>query len=496
MASPEVAGLATFLWSIAPDLTGPRLRDLIVATARPPLSNDPGTCGTDVPSAPRLDAYTAVLSLDRAAALTPATAPVRMAIADRDGDGTFDEEDLENFAAAARPDAGARDWSRSDLNGDGFTGGTGAVPLDLDPTGGTRGAAPRLETVEASIEGIAVEFDEHAVSDLDALCYLAYSDLYTGSVDQRALLLDPRRNCRAVGAFTNGKLVVTGRGTRAAGTLFGPERLWLVDPPGEPVPFTPEGVSPGRAAWSPDGTRVAFARRATGTPSGIWTAGAGGETPTHVAGTTENDLDPTWSPDGRRIAFVRRQRPSEGIFIVDAAGGEPVLIPGTVGFEDPSWAPDGRKIAAARIAVRADVMVFAPDGTGMVNLSDDTPGGDLAPDWSPDGSRIVFVSGRSVPGDTDRARLWIMDADGSDVTQFTAVIANNPGGTRVEDFNPSWSPDGQKIAFHRTHQNGSRIVMTKDVAGGALAVAVTPVPTATTDATFADPDWQPIPTAP
>ena len=45
MASPEVAGLATFLWSIAPDLTGPQLRDLIVATARPPLPNDPGAAG-------------------------------------------------------------------------------------------------------------------------------------------------------------------------------------------------------------------------------------------------------------------------------------------------------------------------------------------------------------------------------------------------------------------------------------------------------------------
>ena len=77
MASPQVAGLAMYLWSIAPDLTAPQVRGAMVATARPALPNDAGGCGTDVPSAPRLDAYAAVLSLDRPVALTPATAPVR-----------------------------------------------------------------------------------------------------------------------------------------------------------------------------------------------------------------------------------------------------------------------------------------------------------------------------------------------------------------------------------------------------------------------------------
>ena len=48
MASPQVAGLAMYLWSIAPDLTAPQLRGAMVATARPALPNDAGGCGTDV----------------------------------------------------------------------------------------------------------------------------------------------------------------------------------------------------------------------------------------------------------------------------------------------------------------------------------------------------------------------------------------------------------------------------------------------------------------
>ena len=47
MASPQVAGLAMYLWSIAPDLTAPQLRSAMVATARPALPNGAGGCGTE-----------------------------------------------------------------------------------------------------------------------------------------------------------------------------------------------------------------------------------------------------------------------------------------------------------------------------------------------------------------------------------------------------------------------------------------------------------------
>jgi hypothetical protein len=490
MASPQVAGLAMYLWSIAPDLTAPQVRAAMIATARPALSNAAGACSTDLPSAPRLDAYAAVLSLDTAAA-----APVRAAILDADADGDFDEHDIELFSAVAG--SSQRDHSRSDLNGDGFTGSTGTAALDLDLAGSPRGGAPRLETVPQGIEGVSVEFDETAVTDMQALCFYAYSDLYTGSPDRRVDLLEPRERCGAEQEFTNGKLAAVGRSPRGLGQQFPPPRLWTIAPPAAPVTFTPEGESPGQPAWSPDGERIAYPRFAPSGQEGIWLIGAAGGTATRIPGTQLLDDDPTWSPDGTRIAFNGRARVPAGIYVVDTAGGTPALIAGTNGYRDPSWSPDGRLIAASTGGNQPDIVVFAPDGQDKLELTDNDAVEEYSPDWSPDATQIVFVSNRQILGGTvTRTRLWIMDADGSDPIQFTAPFGTNTSGTTVQDEHPSWSPDGTSIAFARSHQNGSRFVMTKVADPEALAVTVTPLPDDDTDHTFDLPDWQPLPVEP
>lgn len=196
MASPQVAGLAEYLWSIAPDLTAPQLRNLMVATAAPPLPSS-ANCGTEAPSAPRLDAYRAVLSLDQGATVTPASAPVRLAILDRTGDGAFTEADLVAHAGARRLSGeGPRDWSRSDLNGDGFTGGLGTAPFDLDPNGSPRAGAPQLGTA-TTIDGSDLSFDENGVTDVQILCFYARSALYTGNTEQRDQLLGTALGCGA-----------------------------------------------------------------------------------------------------------------------------------------------------------------------------------------------------------------------------------------------------------------------------------------------------------
>ena len=196
MASPQVAGLAAYLWSIAPDLTAQQVAAAIRTTGAAPLPNDAANCGTDLPSARRVDAYAAVLSLDRTSGLSPSTAPVRLAILDHDGNGAFNQADLQRLAPAVRGNPSRRTWGRADLNGDGFVGSTRDAPLDLDPTGGTRAAAPTLRSVTGTIEGVGVPFDENGVTDAEALCFYAYSPLYTGTATARRSLLDPEATCQ------------------------------------------------------------------------------------------------------------------------------------------------------------------------------------------------------------------------------------------------------------------------------------------------------------
>lgn len=92
------------------------------------------------------------------------------------------------------------------------------------------------------------------------------------------------------------------------------------------------------------------------------------------------------------------------------------------------------------------IWVMNTDGTDQRMIgSDDLPA--IQPDWSPEGSQLVFVS---VEG------LWIMNADGSE----TAPLPPTPGG---EPTGPVWSPDGSQIAFVDLHRDQSQVfVMNTD----------------------------------
>lgn len=87
-----------------------------------------------------------------------------------------------------------------------------------------------------------------------------------------------------------------------------------------------------------------------------------------------------------------------------------------------------------------DVYVVNTDGSEFRRLTRD-PAADFDPSWSPDGSRIAFRSSRA--GEDE---IYAMNADGSSQLNLT----NDP----AEDFAPAWSPDGTKIAFASTRSGG------------------------------------------
>jgi len=74
----------------------------------------------------------------------------------------------------------------------------------------------------------------------------------------------------------------------------------------------------------------------------------------------------------------------------------------------------------------------------LVNLTQDASS-DTDPEWSPDGSQIVFVSNRDFPGGLFGGDICVMDADGGNVLKLT----QSDGSCQA----PSWSPDGRTIAY-------------------------------------------------
>lgn len=176
-AAPQVAALAAYLWMISPQLRDGPLADTMSAIT-----------GNAAGEADQIDAYASVLSLDPVGEPDPATWNIRVALLDVDGSGAFDQDDLTAFLAAYQaPGAGQdKDYSRHDLNGDGFTGKEFAgARFDLERTGSVRYGAPLLTTERLSIYGAGREIDERFASDKDILCYYAYSALYTGDTEAR-----------------------------------------------------------------------------------------------------------------------------------------------------------------------------------------------------------------------------------------------------------------------------------------------------------------------
>src|SRR4051812_30177275 len=162
----------------------------------------------------------------------------------------------------------------------------------------------------------------------------------------------------------------------------------------------PSGLRAGQAAWSPDGTRIAF----RGGPDGdseIWVVRPDGsgltkltDTP-NVSGDNRFSSQPAWSPDGTRIVFRSdREDGDPDVWVMNADGsGARRLVDAPGDQRYPSLSPDGRRLVYRSDADGdADIWVAAADGTGGVPLTVNTTF-DSAPAWSPDGSRIAFEAG-------------------------------------------------------------------------------------------------------
>lgn len=234
------------------------------------------------------------------------------------------------------------------------------------------------------------------------------------------------------------------------------------------------GDKPSRdPAWSPDGATIAFSSCATdlgGAPDNrchLYTARISDAVVTRLPNTTMTDIkdwggEPAWSPDGKRLAFTTLQRLESGdtdtnkdVYVVTAAGANPIRVSETATgadmqgapavAEDPQWSPDGTRLMFRSTATNlgagsGDVYLKTLVGGAVVRTGagERSEGGR----WSTD-DRIAFTAGtdQADPGTGDWNRVYdVYTATGSGTGVTAATADHGVWGP------PTWSPAGA-LAF-------------------------------------------------
>jgi Tol biopolymer transport system component len=199
--------------------------------------------------------------------------------------------------------------------------------------------------------------------------------------------------------------------------------------------LTHDSASDVEATWSPDGSKIAFASGTAG-GSQIDVMNADGSGVVGLTSDLQGDAEPAWSPDGSKIAFSNGQ-----LKVINADGTGATTL--TSGW-NPQWSPDGSSIAFHRVnhtnralcsqsPCTQSFYVIKADGSGLLQLEHNLSYGgvtsDVGPSWSPDGSRVAFVS---TPTSGGARELYVANVDGSGLIDLTQ--GSGAG------FYPAWKP--------------------------------------------------------
>jgi dipeptidyl aminopeptidase/acylaminoacyl peptidase len=217
--------------------------------------------------------------------------------------------------------------------------------------------------------------------------------------------------------------------------------VWLVPIDGSAGPrrLSAESFTANSPRWSPDGktlailsTRNTDAAATETAKAQIYllpmTSGGEGQALTKLKNGVQSFQ---WSPDGSRMVVLSASGPSDGIAPADRKSDVRHYAHIQYKFNDTGWYDDKRR----------HLWVVNVASGEAKQITDGQDWNDTDPQWSPDGTRIAFVSDRSGKAfdDNDDTDVWVVPASGGALTK----ISDHP----FNDDSPRWSPDGKKILF-------------------------------------------------
>jgi hypothetical protein len=218
-----------------------------------------------------------------------------------------------------------------------------------------------------------------------------------------------------------------------------------------------------------------------------------GGPPTWITDPLPRVGDPAWSPDGTQIAFagIENGNPPSSVFVMNADGSNLRRVVGIDGIElsAPDWSPNGQKLVFVGLAEAtseaepkySDLFTVGVDGSGLRNLTESPTINESTPSWSPDGDLIAY---RRNDGGTSNS-IQLIDTSGRPAGTFF------DGADASEIGELDWSPDGRVIAFTsslaltETGDDGDLDVWTVRMDGNQLD-------SLTTDGASGI-SWQPVP---
>ncbi len=231
--------------------------------------------------------------------------------------------------------------------------------------------------------------------------------------------------------------------------------IYITSTDGKPtgMPFAGESFSSSSPRWSPDGKQIAFLSARDGGKTQIWLlATNGGEA--HRLTILENGVSNIeWSPDSTRLLGLTRTGPPPS---KNSDVRHYTHI--SYKFNDSGWFDEKRSHV---------VVIDAKTGASK-QITDGDNWNDTDPHWSPDSSRIAFVSDRTAHefDGSHNSDIWVIPSSGGALTK----ISDHEG----PDRSPRWSPDGKQIAFlgSADEEDSSKIYLAPSGGGASKPIGV------------------------